>query len=610
MTDNWGWRGGHAVLTGLVITALVITALVTMAAMPALANDWLQDGMSRTLGGRSGLSVLSASDRRAYTRIFEAQERGDLSSADRWIKKVENPILMGHVQFQRYMHPSAYRSKYSELAGWLARYGDHPQASRIYKLALKRKPDAAKAPKPPLSRAWRFGKRDRTAFEVHNPARSDAQRLEARKIERRVRSLLRRERPTQSINLINEPETKTKLTPVEYDRIRTWIAASYYMEQMDDVALDVAQEVARENRAAVPMADWIAGLAAWRTGKFILAAEHFEALARAKVLGDWERSAGGFWAARAFLRAREPQQVIPMLRIAAKTPLSFYGLLARRQLAQPVIDDWSLPPLDREGIARLRQDKGVERAIALAELGQRERADEELSWAHGRLKPEQDRTLMGLAMELSLPHTQLKTALSTAEDGLEWGLFPTPTYEPNGGYTVDRALLFAIIRKESKFVASAQSHAGARGLMQLMPATARFVSGDSSYQGKGRDLLFDPARNLALGQKYTAQLMNRMEPKGNLLMALCAYNAGPGNLRRWQRSVRFQDDPLLFLESIPVSETRDYVERVMAAFWIYRATMGQNTPSLATLASGQWPIYSPLDGNQPPARMAQAAPGL
>ncbi|MGF1454320.1 MAG: lytic transglycosylase domain-containing protein [Alphaproteobacteria bacterium] len=604
MTDNREWRAGGALLARLIVVALTALMGVQAAATAAEVN-----GSARSKTIRSDLSVLSSSDRKAYARIFAAQDIGDLSTADRWIEKVDDPILMGHVQFQRYMHPSAYRSRYKELAAWMARYADHPNASRIYTLALKRKPSAAATPKPPLSRHWRFGTRERTAFEIHNPARSDAQRREARSIERRVRSLLRRERPTQSLTLINEPETRAKLTGVEYDRLRSRIARSYFMEQMDEVALDVAQAVSRDNRDAVPMADWTAGLAAWRTGNFVLAAEHFEALARAKHLGDWERSAGGFWAARAFLRAREPQQVIPMLRIAAQTPLSFYGLLARRQLAQPVLAQWRVPPLDRESVARLRRDKGVERAMALAELGQVALAEQELSWAHGRLKPEDDRALIGLARALHLPHSQFKAALSSNERDLAWGLFPTPAYEPHGGYTVDRALVFAIMRKESKFLAAAKSHAGAHGLMQLMPTTAHYVSGDRRYLGSGRELLFDPARNLALGQQYTTRLMGMMEPEGNLLMALCAYNAGPGNLRRWERTVRFQDDPLLFVEAIPVPETRDYIERVMAAFWIYRASMGQGTPSLDALASGAWPIYVPLDGHKPPALLA-AAPGM
>ena len=85
-------------------------------------------------------SVLPERDRGLYTRIFALQARGDMRGADRLIKQIDNDVLMGHVLFQRYMHPTAYRSSYSELADWLSRYRDHPGADRIYKLALKRRP--------------------------------------------------------------------------------------------------------------------------------------------------------------------------------------------------------------------------------------------------------------------------------------------------------------------------------------------------------------------------------------------------------------------------------------------------------------------------------------
>src|SRR5690606_25207574 len=74
-----------------------------------------------------------------------------------------------------------------------------------------------------------------------------------------------------------------------------------------------------------------------------------------------------------------------------------------------------------------------------------------------------------------------------------------------------------------------------------------------------------------------------------------AYNAGIGNLRKWEKSVRFDEDPLLFIESIPMRETRIYVERVLANFWIYRERLSQPTPALDAVVAGEWPIYVPFD---------------
>ena len=94
-------------------------------------------------------SVLSQDDIDRYQRIFALQEDGDWGKADREIKSLQSDVLMGHVLYQRYMHPTAYRSKYSELRDWLAAYADHPGANRIYSLALRRKPAKASGPKAP-----------------------------------------------------------------------------------------------------------------------------------------------------------------------------------------------------------------------------------------------------------------------------------------------------------------------------------------------------------------------------------------------------------------------------------------------------------------------------
>ena len=94
--------------------------------------------------------ILSEIDAVFYRRIFTLQETGEWKAADRLIKRVEDGLLVGHVQFQRYMHPRKYRSRYRELKGWLAQYADHPGATRIYKLALRRRPKNHRMPMAPV----------------------------------------------------------------------------------------------------------------------------------------------------------------------------------------------------------------------------------------------------------------------------------------------------------------------------------------------------------------------------------------------------------------------------------------------------------------------------
>src|SRR5690606_35311092 len=198
---------------------------------------------------------------------------------------------------------------------------------------------------------------------------------------------------------------------------------------------------------------------------------------------------------------------------------------------------------------------------------------------------------------LNLPSTQVRGAKVLERRQLvlpESALYPVPDWQPSGGFKLDRALIFAFMRQESEFFTRAESHAGARGLMQLMPATASYISRDRTL-ARNKDRLYDPAFNMALGQQYIEYLMAKQEMGGNLFFVASAYNGGPGNLSRWLQRIDFKDDPLLFIESIPLDETRDYVERVMANMWIYRMRMGQDVSSLDAVAAGQWPVYNPQD---------------
>ena len=130
--------------------------------------------------------------------------------------------------------------------------------------------------------------------------------------------------------------------------------------------------------------------------------------------------------------------------------------------------------------------------------------------------------------------------------------------------------------------------------MQLMPATAAFIARDKRYRRTHRHKLHDPNLNLTLAQDYIEHLNAESHINGDLVLMLAAYNGGPGNLRRWKRDVEIED-PLLFIESIPNRESRDFVEKVLTNFWIYRARLGQPAPSREEVAAGRLPLYEAVD---------------
>ncbi len=166
--------------------------------------------------------------------------------------------------------------------------------------------------------------------------------------------------------------------------------------------------------------------------------------------------------------------------------------------------------------------------------------------------------------------------------------WPIPRWKPQGGFTVDRALIYAIARQESRFDPKAESDSGAIGLMQLMPETAKAVS---TYKDGVEEALYNPETNLELGQRYVHALLTHADIGGNLITMAVAYNGGPGNLARWRKAMKTENDPLLFLETLPAGETRGFIEQVLTNYWIYRIRLGESTESLSDLSAGKWPRY-------------------
>jgi len=540
------------------------------------------------------LQVLSESDATLYREIFSLQENGKWRAADAEISKLENDILLGYVQYQRFMHPTAYKSKYSELKRWMAYYADHPEAGKIYSLARKRRPRNASSPLRPIPRKWRStSKRELHPDLQADYAKTSGPRL--RQIEGRVRFLSNKERALVALKEIDRHLKRRVITERQYDRMRSWIAASLYYQGYVDVARKMANQVAIRNGDTAVLAYWISGIIAFRDGEVSAAHKNFTKMAAVPYMEDSLRAAAGFWAARTALSDGHLDDVAPNLAIAASLPFTFYGQLALAQLGQDYDYDWQVPLITKDGFERLTADQPrIKRAIALAQIGKTIEADVEMRWANGAIAEDLDGDLLAIAHALKLPASQIDIALSGKGKHLEVGLFPVPGFTPKGGFKIDRALLYALMRQESKFKTNATSRVGARGLMQLMPRTASYIAKDRSLRRRsGRDRLYDPSFNMALGQTYVGQLIDTAVA-GDLFHLAAAYNGGPGNLRRWKRKLEI-DDPLLFIESIPNRESRDFVEHVLTNFWIYRARLGQTAPSREKVAAGELPLYEALD---------------
>lgn len=513
----------------------------------------------------AALNILSDADVALYMRAFALQERGQWAEADGVIALLQDPVLLGHLREQRLMHPSAYRSTFAELQRWLLAYGDHPGADRVHRLAERRRPQGAAlaAPSPPDMSPMDH------VLEVRGQSLPDA--------------------PARPRPKAGNPAPASHLRPVRSD---------YYGGDWQK-SLERATELSQRFGERLPEADWYAGLSAWRLKRHALAAAHFSALAGYASADPWKRSAGAYWAARAYLVLGQPGAAILRLQAAAAEPRTFYGLLASRRLGLDPEFGWSKLARDTVLVEALMEVPAVRRALALAQIGESDRAQAELTTLMDLRRQAGDilftpllTGLLGITGDARTAYRLARQWEQRTGQQIDDALFPNLPWEPRGGFTFDRALIFAFIRKESRFDPTARSPAGARGLMQLMPATARFVNGGSANLSR---LLDDPAANIDLGQRYIRHLEQDLGLGPDLIRIVVAYNGGPGNLQRWDESTRHGGDPLLFIESLPSAETRNFVERVLTNFWIYRARFGQPSQGLDDLARGDWPRYVPMD---------------
>lgn len=541
-------------------------------------------------------SVLAFEDAQRYRRIFDLQDAGNWAASDRDIAEINDRVLLGDVLAQRYLH-RGYHTQYQELADWLASYADLPIARAIYPLALKRHPVGAPAPAKPAfaQAAIRSPSDDDFETPTASPgARSAADLERAYRLKDSIRRLAQ-VNPAKAEAILAGSEAKLLLDDADMDEARGIIAEGYLSAGDAQRALELS---ANGHGAAHPTAEWEAGLADWRLKQYSDARKHFEAAAKSPAAGPLLASAAAFWAARTALRNRHPELVNYWLGVAAQHPHTFYGLLARRTLGVDTYFNFDNGAFTEADARAIMSTPGGRRALAFLQIGDIARADVELRGLAARGDVPLRQSVAALADRANLPALsfQIAAALSSSSKrDHDRALFPVPQWTPQGGFTVDRALLFALMRQESQFLPDAKSQAGAVGLMQLMPATAHSLATRIGMTPHGKPDLTDPEVSLTLAQEYIGELTGNAGIGKSLLLIAAAYNSGPAPIQRWLASPELRQDPLLFVESIPSRETRSFTRQVMANYWIYRQRLGQPTPDLDALAAGRWPTYTAFD---------------
>ncbi|MDR2000741.1 MAG: lytic transglycosylase domain-containing protein [Zoogloeaceae bacterium] len=274
-----------------------------------------------------------------------------------------------------------------------------------------------------------------------------------------------------------------------------------------------------------------------------------------------------YWLARARMAQGQREQAQALLQKIAGYA-NFYSHLADEELGQPVTIPARAVPPTRQELAEAEANPGLRRALAVlsVDLGLEIRLDAVREWSW-YLRGMNDRQLLAAA-ELARRRGFLDRSIAAADRTQlqhDFALrFPTPYRDEVAAKTreaaLDDAWIYGLIRQESRFVAEARSVAGARGLMQLMPATASWVARKISYADYHLSKVTNPDTNMTLGINYLKMVYEALDNQP--VLAFTAYNAGPNRARRWRGDQTLEG--AIYVETIPFNETRDYVKKVMS----------------------------------------------
>ncbi|MEE8339611.1 MAG: transglycosylase SLT domain-containing protein [Xanthomonadales bacterium] len=276
-----------------------------------------------------------------------------------------------------------------------------------------------------------------------------------------------------------------------------------------------------------------------------------------------------YWDARARLLMGDQEQAGKLLGELAQEA-SYYGFLSADYLDQPYSICLQQPQVDPASVVALREQPGFQRAVELRLVGMRNWSRSEWQMATRQLDNEGLRVAAALAIEENWPDLAI-FALGNSGDlrWYEWRFpveYSTLVESHARSKNLDVSWVMGLMRSESAMAEDAVSSAGARGLMQLTPDTARRLARRNSYRYTGRDQLLQAETSILFGTSYLHELVDRFG--NNPVLVSGAYNAGPNAVERWLDS-QPGAEPAIWIETLPYFETRDYIPRVLAFSTIY-----------------------------------------
>ena len=323
--------------------------------------------------------------------------------------------------------------------------------------------------------------------------------------------------------------------------------------------------------------------AAWKVRAALRAGDWVAVRATIDAMSPVEKRepAWRYWLARAEALAGN-EAGAARLRETLSRENSFYGLLAAEESGQAPTPNWKGWKPSRADLATIQQRPAITRALLLYRLEMKAEGLREWQFAIRNMNDQELLSAAELARSANVPDRAIGTADRTIMLHDFSQRFPMPYRDDLQAQAraqgLDESWVYGLIRQESRFMADAKSRVGAAGLMQLMPATAKWAAKRIGMSAYSPQRVADIPVNLALGSFYLRHVLDDL---GHPVLATAAYNAGPGRARRWRADQVLEG--AIYAESIPFTETRDYVKRVMANAWFYAHQSGASSISLKSM---------------------------
>ncbi len=568
-------------------------ALLASMTLPGLAHAAGNDDRLpvRSAAANGGIPAqLDDAQRSAYRAVFTAIRESRWADAQLQLDAMRPGPLHAIARAEIYTAKGSPKVELTPLMALLAEAPELPQAPALARLAKLRGAETLPTLPTPQRLIWVDGAPNR--IRVKGTA-SDAAAAE---LATRAQPFIKTDDGAAAEALVSDYEGR--LTPGALTEWRQRVAWMYFLTGDDANTRRVAAAAQAGTGEWVPQADWVQGLAAWRQNDCKAAQIAFAAVAQRASDVDL-RAAGHYWAARADMACARPDLIQARLLAASQYNETFYGMLSRQALGIAEATD-RLP--DRTAGAdwkALERRPNIRVAAALVEIGEDDDAAELLKH-QARIGDAADyAALARVAGALNLPATQIWLSHNCPAGATPQVAtrYPAPNWTPDGGWRVDKALVYAHTLQESRFRSTVVSPAGAYGLMQIMPSAATDIA-----KAKGmaavidRSALSRPSTNMEVGQSYLEKLRDMPATGGLLPKVIAAYNAGPSPVAAWNLSSKDGGDPLLYIESIPYWETRGYVMTVLRNYWMYEMQAGKASDSRHALSQGMWPRFPGMKG--------------